>query len=145
VNQETETHYVAGFLFDRTHERVLLIRKNRPTWQAGRLNGGGGHIEPGESASAAMQREFVEEAGLKLDWGGHFATVKGPWGSVKFFRTFADTPFALVHSRTDERIEKHMIKNLPWDQCLPNLSWLIPLGLYIHDQYAPVVAEEVRS
>jgi hypothetical protein len=29
------TAYVAGFLFDR--ERVALIRKSRPQWQAGRL------------------------------------------------------------------------------------------------------------
>jgi hypothetical protein len=36
--------YVVGFAFD-TDGRVALIRKNRPEWQAGRLNGIGGHVE----------------------------------------------------------------------------------------------------
>ena len=138
------TNYVAGFVFDQAREHVILIRKNRPTWQAGRLNGVGGHIEPGESAQEAMRREFEEEAGLFYLWRSHFATVKGPWGSVQFFQMFADDAFTLAYSRTDEQIEKHKIADLLWDQCLPNLSWLIPLGLYSHDRYAPVVAEEIR-
>ena len=137
--------YVAGFVFDKSHERVILIRKNRPTWQAGRLNGVGGHIEPGESSLEAMRREFEEESGCDLDQWSAFATIKGPWGSVEFFRIFTDDAFNLVYSRTDEHIEKYRIAELPWDQCIPNLSWLIPLGLYVHDQYTPIVAEEIWS
>ena len=35
--------YVCGFLFSRDRARVLLIRKRRPAWQAGKLNGLGGN------------------------------------------------------------------------------------------------------
>ena len=38
---------VVGFAFTEDRRSVILIRKNRPEWQAGRLNGVGGHIEPG--------------------------------------------------------------------------------------------------
>ena len=76
--------YVCGFFFSPDRGRVLLIRKRRPAWQVGRLNGVGGKIEPGESPAQAMCREFREEAGLDVgdwqpgveltgpDWRGHF-------------------------------------------------------------------------
>lgn len=137
------TAYVAGFLFD--HERVALIRKSRPQWQAGRLNGIGGHIEPGETAHAAMVREFEEEAGARIEQWDHFATVDGEWGSVAFFR--ADVPDLLVTvtaTTIDEgQIEIHDLVDFPRPDCLPNLSWLIPLARYRHDRYAPVRATEV--
>lgn len=52
--------YVLGFCIDANLD-VLLIRKDRPEWQRGRLNGLGGHVEEGEAPSQAMQREFREE------------------------------------------------------------------------------------
>ena len=59
--------YVVGFLFDEDarryhktgHGNVVLIEKNRPAWQAGRLNGVGGHIEIGETPDEAISREFL--------------------------------------------------------------------------------------
>jgi len=54
------TQYVAGFLFDETLENVVLIRKNRPKWQAGKLNGVGGHVEARETSIETMHREFKE-------------------------------------------------------------------------------------
>ena len=40
--------YVVGFAFSADMSRVLLIRKNRPLWMAGKLNGIGGRAEHGE-------------------------------------------------------------------------------------------------
>ena len=37
-------HYSVGFLFNDTKTKVCLIKKNRPTWQEGFLNGVGGHL-----------------------------------------------------------------------------------------------------
>jgi hypothetical protein len=51
-----------GFAFSPDHSRVVLIAKNRPARQAGRLNGVGGHVKPGETPAAAMAREFREES-----------------------------------------------------------------------------------
>jgi len=54
-------NYVLGFMFDSYYRRVLLIAKNHPEWQKGRLNGIGGKIEDNESPMHAMEREFREE------------------------------------------------------------------------------------
>lgn len=136
------TAYVAGFLFDQKLSRVALIRKRKPEWQAGKLNGVGGKIEPGETALDAMRREFTEEAGVssEIDFWHHFATVSGDWGSVAFFR--ASGPVDSVQSMELEQVEVHDVADIPWAECLPNLSWLIPLARYTHDWYAPVVAHE---
>lgn len=63
--------FVVGFAFDQLLRTVLLIKKNRPAWQAGKCNGVGGKIEPGEGIRGAMVREFQEECGLVTqvtDW-----------------------------------------------------------------------------
>ncbi len=45
--------------------RVLLILKNKPAWQKGKVNLVGGKIEPGEEPEQAAQRELKEETGLE--------------------------------------------------------------------------------
>jgi 8-oxo-dGTP diphosphatase len=50
------------FLFHR--DSVLLLRGGESKWFAGRMNGVGGHVEPGESVLAAARREIAEETGL---------------------------------------------------------------------------------
>jgi 8-oxo-dGTP diphosphatase len=125
--------YVCGFLFSPDRANVLLIRKRRPAWQAGKLNGVGGKIEPGESPLEAMRREFREEAALDIpDW--HEAlTLTGPndagsgvaWRG-HFFRAFASIDPA--RALTDEPLEIHPARRLP-DDTIPNLRWMIPLLL----------------
>lgn len=58
--------YVVGFIFSLDRQSVLLIRKNRPQWQLGKLNGIGGEIEKGETPHAAMTRECAEECGIVI-------------------------------------------------------------------------------
>ena len=60
-------NYVVGFLFNKDETQVALVRKNRPEWQAGNLNGIGGKMEVGETTNECMQREFKEETGLKTN------------------------------------------------------------------------------
>lgn len=125
--------YVCGFLFSPDRSRVLLIRKRRPAWQAGKLNGVGGKIEPGETAIAAMRREFREETGLQLSDWQHVLTLSGAddagsgreWAG-HFFRAFGDVTTA--RSMTDERLEVHPARAVP-DGVIPNLRWLIPMML----------------
>jgi 8-oxo-dGTP diphosphatase len=59
-------YMVLGFAIDERTKQVLLIRKNRPEWQAGKLNGIGGHLEACDRNSSrdAMVREFKEETGI---------------------------------------------------------------------------------
>ena len=60
-------NYVCGLMFSPELDRVALIRKNRPEFQRGRLNGIGGKIEENETPIDAMVREFWEETGCKTD------------------------------------------------------------------------------
>jgi 8-oxo-dGTP diphosphatase len=69
------TEYVLGFAFD-SNEEVVLIRKNKPDWQRGLLNGVGGKIEENESSYAAMVREFHEETGVRLHGWDNFARME---------------------------------------------------------------------
>jgi 8-oxo-dGTP diphosphatase len=125
--------YACGFLFSLDRQRVLLIRKRRPAWQAERLNGVGGKIEPGESPAEAMRREFREEANLDIrDWQ-EVLTLSGPddagsgiaWRG-HFFRAFGDIDAA--RAMTDETLELHAVAALPRDT-IPNLHWIVPLML----------------
>ena len=128
-------HYVCGFLFSTDRSRVLLIRKNRPAWQAGKLNGVGGKVEPGETFPEAMRREFREEANLDLpeDRWQHVLTLSGTddagagraWAG-HFFRAFGELEAAI--SMTDEKLETLATSSLPNDT-IPNLRWIIPLLL----------------
>ncbi len=127
------TKYVLGFAFDMPAEsvedgvpRVALIRKNRPAWQAGKLNGIGGHIEKGEDAYDAMVREFEEETGyLRLAWN-RYAKMYGRDFEVYVFRSFG-APLNMLRSTTDEKVGIYSSGNLP-DDVLFNLRWLIPLA-----------------
>jgi 8-oxo-dGTP diphosphatase len=122
--------YVVGFLFDSDNNAVCLIKKNRPLWQKGRLNGVGGHIEDGESPKVAMTREFGEEAGERnIDWR-QFLLVTGSGYELYCFTAKSDgKSLKNIHSVTDEIIGWYPIDSLP-DNILPNMKWIIPMANY---------------
>jgi len=123
--------YVAGFMFSNDKDVVVLIIKNKPDWQKGKLNGVGGKVEDGEKAVVAMSREFEEETGVvtkEEDWK-NFAVIEdanNEW-SVEFFYMFSDDVYN-VKSIEDERIVLCSSRSLP-EKCIFNLRWLIPLAL----------------
>lgn len=127
------TKYVVGFVFDREAQRVVLIRKKRPDWQAGKLNGVGGHVEDyDETMEQAIAREFYEETGLSIlrsEWQ-RYATITQPKGTCAVFRAFSGLIDG-VETKTDEEIVIHSA--MPWDirwaNAMPNLQYLIPLAL----------------
>jgi 8-oxo-dGTP diphosphatase len=117
--------YVVGFAFTRDSKSVALIRKERPDWQRGRFNGIGGKIEPGESPSAAMVREFREEAGVLIPEWDHFLTLEYPQATVHFFRSFG---FAdQVKTLTDETVFLCNVSSPPHG-LIDNLRWLLPMA-----------------
>lgn len=143
-------NYVAGFLICRTTHSVALVKKRKPEWQRGKLNGVGGKIEPGEAPYNAMVREFREEAGIEvLTWEPFVRLVGRDW-TVTFFRAFTDNwadPYLTSHVRTVEKEEVVVIgiDRVTPKNALPNLSWLIPMalsldldkcdGFVIHEMY----------
>ena len=122
-------HYVNGFLFSPEKTRVALIRKNRPAWQAGRINGIGGKVEPGERPIDAMVREFAEETGVMLpsDAWHPFVTLSGAGFVIHFYRAFSER-IEKVRTVEDEEVGIYPVAPLP-QEVLHNLHWLIPLAL----------------
>lgn len=120
--------YVCGFYF--CNDSVVLIRKNKPDWQSGKLNGVGGALEPDEYPIDAMRREFREEASKHtsvLDWR-FFALLRTNDCEIHFYAAHGTA--SGVSSGTDESIyfvPVHEIATHP--VVLPNLRWLIPLAL----------------
>jgi 8-oxo-dGTP pyrophosphatase MutT (NUDIX family) len=53
--------YTLGFCFDQECKVVALIKKARPDWMRGKLNGIGGKVEAGEDHLSGHVREFGEE------------------------------------------------------------------------------------
>jgi 8-oxo-dGTP diphosphatase len=116
--------YTCGFCFNEAMDRVVLIQKNRPAWQAGKLNGVGGHVEDGESPIDCMIREFQEEAGVTLEKWTHVLTLRFQYAEVEFFAIKSQSGFVYSVGMTDEGIWKgnpdlpenqsHMIENIPY-------------------------------
>ena len=122
--------YVTGFLFNSDNNTVCLIKKNRPLWQKGRLNGVGGHIEEGESPKGAMIREFWEEAGERnIDWRQFLLVTGSGYELYCFTAKSAGKSLNNIHSVTDEIIGWYPIESLP-DNILPNMKWIIPMANY---------------
>ena len=120
--------YVVGFLFNTQRNLVVLIRKQRPDWMAGKWNGLGGKIEAGETPAAAMRREFLEEAGLEINSWEQYAVLTGEGFRVFFFRAFSPQAFE-VRSRTDEMVLMFSVDAYHRQNLVTNAAWLIPMAL----------------
>jgi len=120
------TKYVLGFMFDG--DRVALIRKNRPKWQNGLLNGVGGHVDADEDDICAMTREFWEETGMRTRPGSWkpFATLKGDGFDVRLFVAAGDV--ASLKTTTDEAIVVIPYKEISEQNAVSNLVFLLPMA-----------------
>jgi 8-oxo-dGTP diphosphatase len=123
--------YVVGFMTDQDGENVVLIKKQTPAWQKGRLNGVGGNIEAGETSFEAMAREFREETGVDTapdDWK-LIARLFNDEYECFFFHVVGE-PYD-AQTTEDEEIIQYWTENLQvptknWP-VIDNLRWLIPL------------------
>ena len=141
--------YVVGFLF--VNAWVLLLHKKRPAWQAGKLNGPGGKVEPDETFEHAMAREFGEEVGYPVVGWEHFATLRavedGAPYEVAFFRAERSRTDGVIQTiKYDEWPEWFQVNHLP-DEVVPNLHFLIPMAYHAQREawpYALVESHAVR-
>ena len=108
-------NYVMGLIFDTT-DRILLIKKKRPTHQVGKWNGLGGKVEDNETITAAMSREVKEEANLDIPETSWTLMYSGsqPSGSLFVFITYISPELMdSAKQMTDEIISGFSISELP--------------------------------
>jgi 8-oxo-dGTP pyrophosphatase MutT (NUDIX family) len=111
---------------------ILLIRKKRPDWQAGYLNGVGGKIEFGESVREAMSREFYEETGISIEkhnWVYVCELVNSNYDSSKVTFFTAKLDRIDYQNKTDEQLELVNYEVMSQYNLMPNLKALIELTL----------------
>lgn len=125
--------YSLAFAFDEKFERVVLIRKNRPEWQKGKLNGVGGKIEEGELPSQAAMREFREETGVDYpDWR-YVGNLHGSDYVVYVFSARCDGIIENIKSTTDEDVFVVPVNKL--GGVISNLKWMIPFAIDSFDNH----------
>jgi 8-oxo-dGTP diphosphatase len=123
-------NYVVGFLFRPSRNAVVTIRKTKPAWQKGKLNGVGGKIEDGETPDQAMVREFREETGAQIvtERWTRYLVMDGPGWRVFFF-------YAKGEDRVSTKTEEEVVHFWYGDRdsireaVIPNLRWAIPMAL----------------
>lgn len=123
-----KTRYVLGFIFNSDYSEVLLIQKNRPDWQKGKLNGIGGHLEEGENARSAVSREVHEESSLLILSDNWSYVIDAEWenGEMSVFTVRYEKDMKDAKSMTDEVVGWFDLFQLP-ENVIPNLQWMIPL------------------
>jgi 8-oxo-dGTP pyrophosphatase MutT (NUDIX family) len=137
------TNYCCGFLLSPNSSSVLLIRKSHPDWQAGKLNGIGGHLLPKESPVDSMQREFREETDYQcpikwhelctLDNGRHVTPdswcVHFFWAQLSSNFQYDLREFYKANTKTDEPVSWESTAFHTDTSRLPNLRWLVPMAV----------------
>lgn len=145
--------YVVGYCFSPLQLAVALIKKNKPEWQQGKLNGVGGKVEPLESPQHAMAREFYEEAGVLIPISRwlHIRTEEfapdqeATRGLTDYARVFhfgviaRSDEWLNIHTTTDEQIvimpyPLAGLSHYDQDRLIYNLPYLIPMAAILLQQ-----------
>jgi 8-oxo-dGTP diphosphatase len=133
--------YVLGFMFDTKGEWVGLIKKAKPEWQKGRLNGIGGKVEPTDAdLNSAMIREFEEETGVRHEDWTYLGNIeeRKVW-DIHMFSAVSDKVFNIQTKEVEEVFtfsvkdiltadSKLAISNLPWMICFARDKMFNPRG-----------------
>lgn len=148
-------NYSLGFMFSEDKTKVLLILKDRPEWQRGKLNGIGGKEEIDDYNSGmkddyrfTQSREFKEETGIDTyvdDWElfciikgtettEKVGTVAGSTYSIYCYKAFSDKVY---NAKTIESKVPLLINSWEVGQyiTLPHVNWLVPMALYSQDVF----------
>lgn len=121
------TEWICGFAFSvSSNQFVALIRKARPDWQKGKLNGISGRA--GETPEDAMKREWKEETGTgSPDWS-KFCVLDTSGGRVHFFRAEVPLRELLMLESHSEEEAIEVIGGTVGEDSIPNLRWLVPMA-----------------
>jgi 8-oxo-dGTP diphosphatase len=122
--------YVVGFMFSTRATDIVLIKKLKPNWQKGKLNGIGGLVRENENVKQAMIRKFKEETGIEHELWDRFAigTSNDETERVHFYRTLSHK-YDFVVSNEEEEVFIIPLDQLNDFPLIYNLKWLIELAL----------------
>lgn len=125
--------YVVNAIFSPDLQDILIIRKNRPQWQAGKFNLIGGKVEVSEDFCDAVIRETKEECGLDIssdDIRNVGIIEKKNEYLVVCYVTVTESIYEFS-SMTDEavyRVTMEELRSLPEEKRVNNLLSLVELG-----------------
>ena len=141
---DSMTQFVLGFLFTPDTKQVVLVRKKRPDSLAGKLNGVGGQLGPGENPRTGVSREFFEATGVAIadqDW----RPVARLWGKGYEIAGFCAISEAAARC-TSAGEENIMLTPVQYDvlqaEGALGLSWVIAAAL---DPNKPILDIRVRA
>ncbi len=122
--------YSLGFLFDEELQNVVMIKKNRPKWQSGLLNGIGGKLEDYETPHDCMVREFKEETGLTINHWLKFGSLSFDAAEITLFCASSKNAH-LAKTTTDEVVWVIPIwqPSVNKSACIENIPSLIELAI----------------
>lgn len=108
-----KTEYVLCYGLNLERDKVVLIKKNRPWYLAGKWNAPGGGVEHNESINDASTREFEEETGIRVEpdrWES-IGRLEGDGYVVHCLVTFTDDVLKAV-TTTDEEVKVESYEDL---------------------------------
>ena len=129
MNSESVKKYTVGFIFNQNMDKVLLVHKTKPEWQAGKLNGIGGKFEKDETMFDCIVRETQEESTLNTttsDWQ-YVGTLFWPGKEIYVLTCIYPRSLDDAKQNDYEHVEWFGTKTLP-SNILENLNWLIPMS-----------------
>lgn len=121
--------YVLALLFTADAERVVLMRRTRPAWQAGRVNALGGKLMAGETPADAARREVMEETGVDVPAGEweELLVWEDPVYRMHVVRAFCEQAED-ARTAEDQEVFLAPVSALPVN-VIGNLRWVVPLAL----------------
>lgn len=122
---------------------LLLGGPHKRLW-AGRYNGVGGHVEPGEDIYAATLREVEEETGLDIHdlqlCGVVHAAAGNPSLGILFFVFTAATDHRETAPCPEGALEWWPVDRLPTEKLVEDLPILLPKVLALKPGGSPIFA-----
>lgn len=129
--EQTQTYkYSLGFIFDAELQRVLLVHKEKPEWQKGRVNGIGGKFESGETPAECISRETIEESSLAIapDEWVYVGALHQEIGDVAVLAAKYSGRLEDAIKNDYEEVGWFDVNALP-SNVIENLKWLVPVSL----------------
>ena len=134
MREPDNTTGLATVCFIRRDGKVLLQRRAPGRVWAGRLNGPGGKVDPGETPEPAVVREVAEETGVHLAAPTFHGTLDLIFGEravtrLRVFVFVGPMGEGRLRGGREGRLRWYSEERLPFDQLWPDMRYWLPIVL----------------